>query len=127
MSSSSDCFGSFYRTLSQRFLVVACEVGLFVDRDALVLKSSAPSAHYRQVLGGTGLALGELVVPRRVWISLVKLPELLQTAYQKVVEWFFRPVFAFRVVVPFDKVKDSLVISPALFDRGHNFIDIVFF
>ena len=64
-----------------RLLVVAREAGLFVDRDVLVPKSSAPSAHYRQVLGGTGLALGEPVVPRRVWISSMKLPEILQTAY----------------------------------------------
>jgi len=73
-----------------------------------------------------GLGVGELVVPRRVWISSVKLPELLQTAYRKVVKWFFRSVFAFRVVEPFDEVKDSLAISAAAFDRGHNFVDIVF-
>jgi len=84
--------------------VVAREAGLFVDRDALVLKSPAPSAHYRQVLGGTGLALGEPVVPRRVWISSVKLPEFLQTAYRKVVEWFFRPIFSFRIIEPLDEV-----------------------
>jgi len=72
----------FFRwRLGQRFLVVAREVGLFLDRDAWVLKSSAPSAHYRQVLGGTGLALGEPVVPQRVWIPSMKLPEFLQTAY----------------------------------------------
>jgi len=69
------------RAPGQRLSVVAREVGLFGDRDALVLKSSAPSAHYCQVLGGTDLALGEPVVPRRVWISLVKLPEFLQAAY----------------------------------------------
>jgi len=69
------------RAPGQRLLVVAREAGLFVDLDTWVLKSSAPSAHYRQVLGGTGLALSEPVVPRRVWISLVKLPEFLQTAY----------------------------------------------
>ena len=56
----------------------------------------------------------------------MKLPELLQTAYRKVVEWFFRPILAFWVVEPFDQVKDSLVISSAAFDRGHNFVDIVF-
>jgi len=61
--------------------VVAREAGLFVGRGALVLKSSAPSAHYRQVLGGSGLVLGEPVVPRRVWASSVKFPEFLQTAY----------------------------------------------
>jgi len=66
--------------------VGAREAGLFVDRDALVLKCSTPSAYYHQVLGGTGLALGELVVPRCVWISLMKLSEFLQTTYRKVVE-----------------------------------------
>jgi len=34
-----------------------------------------------QVLGGTGLALSEPIVPRRVRISSVKLSEFLQTAY----------------------------------------------
>jgi len=47
----------------------------------LVLESSASSARYCQVLGGTGLALGEPVVPRRVWISLVKFPKFLQATY----------------------------------------------
>ena len=61
--------------------MVAREAGPFVDCDALVLKSSASSAHYRQVLGGTGLALGEPVVPQRVWISSVKLSEFLQSTY----------------------------------------------
>jgi len=82
----------------------ACEADLCVDLDALVLKSSIPSAHYCQVLGGTGLALDEPVVLWRVWVSLVKLSELLQTAYRKVVEWFFRPVFVFQIVVSFDQV-----------------------
>ena len=72
--------------------------------DAWVRKSSAPSARYHQILGATGLALGEPVVPRRVWISLVKLQELLQTAYRKVVEWFLRPVFSFRIIEPLDEV-----------------------
>jgi len=67
--------------LGHRFLVVAREAGLFVDCNALVLKSSAPSAPYCQVLVGTGLTLDEPVVPRRVWISLMKLSEFLQTAY----------------------------------------------
>jgi len=87
-----------------RLLVVAREAGLSVDHDALVLKSSAPLAHYRQVLGRSGLALSEPVVPRQVWIPSMKLPEFLQTAYRKVVEWLFRPVFAFRIVEPFDEV-----------------------
>jgi len=92
------------RAPGRQLLVVAREAGLFVNLDAWVLKSSVPSAHYCQVLGGTGLALGEPVVPRRVWISLVKLPEFLQTAYRKVVEWFFRPVFSFWIIEPLDKV-----------------------
>jgi len=49
--------------------------------NALVLRSSTASAPYRQVLGGTGLALGKLVVPRRIRIPLMKLSEFLQTAY----------------------------------------------
>jgi len=56
----------------------------------------------------------------------VKLPEFLQTTYREVVEWFFRPVSAFRIVEPFDEVKGPFVISPATFGRGHNFVDIVF-
>jgi len=56
----------------------------------------------------------------------VKLSELLQAAYWKVVEWLFRPVLAFRIVEPFDEVENSFVISPAALDRGHNFFDVVF-
>ena len=59
----------------------ACEADLFVDSNVLVLKFSTPSAPYYQILGGTGLALGEPVVPRQVWISSVKLLEFLQTVY----------------------------------------------
>jgi len=51
----------------------------------LGLKSSISSAHYCQVPGGTGLALGEPVVPRCIWVSLEKLLELLYTANRKVV------------------------------------------
>jgi len=51
---------------------------------------------YCALLWTSCLGIGEPVVPRRVWISLVKLPEFLQTAYRKVVEGFFRPIFAFR-------------------------------
>jgi len=58
-----------HRAPGRQLFVGACEAGLFVDSNALVLKSSAPSAHYRQVLSGTGLALGEPVVPQRVWVS----------------------------------------------------------
>ena len=89
----------------------------------LVLKSSAPSTHYRQVLGGSGLALGESVVPRRVWASLVKLPEFLQTAYRKVVVWFF---CSFVVAEPFDKVEDPFPVSPPVFSQGFYFLDVVF-
>ena len=53
----------------------------------------------------------------------MKLSELLQTAYRKVVEWFFRPVPAFRIVEPFDEVKDS----SSLFAGRHYFLDIIFF
>jgi len=56
----------------------------------------------------------------------MKLSEFLQAAYRKVVEWFFRPVFAFQIVEPFDEVKDSFVVSSAALDRGHNFFHIVF-
>jgi len=73
-------FRAFRRMLGQRFLMVAQEAGLFVTCNALVLKSSASSAHYRQILGGTGSALSEPVVPQHVWISSVKLLEFLQTA-----------------------------------------------
>jgi len=104
---------------------VAREAGFGVEVCAW-LKSSAPSAYYCQVLGGTGLALGEPVVPRRIRIPSIKLLECLQTAYQKVVVWFFHPVFAFRIVVPFDEIENSLVISPAVLDRGHNFFQVVF-
>jgi len=57
----------------------------------------------------------------------MKLPEFLQTAYRKVVEWFFRPVFSFRIVEPFDEVENPLVIPSAAFDRRHNFFYVVFF
>jgi len=56
----------------------------------------------------------------------MKLREFLQTAYRKVVEWFFHLVFSFRIIEPLDEVEYSLVVSPAAFDRGHYFVDIVF-
>jgi len=56
----------------------------------------------------------------------MKLPEFLQTTYRKVVERFFPPVFAFRIVEPFDKIEDYFVISPAAFDRGNNYVNVVF-
>jgi len=72
------------------------------------------------------LAVYEPVVPWRIWVLSMKLPEFLQTAYRKVVRRFFRPVFAFRIVELFDEVENLLVISPAPLDRGHNFLHIVF-
>ena len=70
----------FRRVLGQRLLRGALAmdlcVGVFVG-----LKSSTSSAYYHQVLGGTGLASGELVVPWCIWVLLMKLPEFLQTAY----------------------------------------------
>ena len=53
------------------------------------------------------LALGELVVSQRVWISLVKLSEFLQATYQKVIVWFFGPVLSVWLVEPFDEVQDA--------------------
>ena len=55
----------------------------------------------------------------------MKLPEFYQTAYQKVVEWLFRPILIFRIIEPFGEVEDSFVISPAVLNRGHNFLDII--
>ena len=81
----------------------------------------------RALLWTSRLGVGELVVPWHVWIWSMKLSEFLQTAYRKVVEWFFRPVFALRIVEPFDEIKNSLVISPASLNRGHNFLHIVLF
>jgi len=52
--------------------------------------------------GYPALGVREPVVPWRVWISLMKLPEFLQTAYREVVEWLLRPVLVFRVVEPMD-------------------------
>jgi len=73
------------------------------------MKSSSPfisttDSASRALLWTSLLGVGELVVPWRVRISLVILPEFLQTTYRKVVEWFFRPVFALRIVEPFDEV-----------------------
>jgi len=74
-----------------------------------------------------GSLFRESVVPRHIWISSVKLPEFPQAAYRKVVEQFFHPVLAFRIVEPFDEVEDSFVITSAALDRGHNFIHVLFF
>jgi len=87
-----------------------------LDRDTVVVTSSTPSAPYRQVPGGSGLALGEPVVPQRVRIPLMKLLEFLQTAYRKVVEQLLGPVLAPRIVQPSDQIEDSFVISSAALD-----------
>jgi len=73
------------------------------------MKSSTPSyllpfVLRRALLWTSHLGVGKPVVPPRVWILLVELPELLQATYQKVVEWFFRPVLVLWIVEPFDEV-----------------------
>jgi len=52
-------------------------------------------------LEATG-SLSESIVFQGVWIPLVEFSEFLQAAFRKVVEGFFRPVLAFRIVEPFD-------------------------
>ena len=97
------------------------------------MKSSSPSSYYppivlqplqlRHVPGADrSLALGEPVVPRHIWIPLVKLSEFLQAAYRKVIIWFFRPVLPVWVVEPFDEVQDAAPFPGAPKDR----INIVF-
>jgi len=82
------------------------------------MKSSSPSSYYpltvlqphrlRYVpVAGWSLALGEPGVPRRVCVLSVKLLKFLQTVYQKVVIWFFRPVLLVWVVEPLDEVQDT--------------------
>jgi len=56
----------------------------------------------------------------------MKLLEFLETANRKVVEWLFHPVFPLRIVEPFDEVENSLSVSPPSFDRGHDFVNIIF-
>jgi len=51
-----------------------------------------------------GSLFRESIVFWRVSIPVMKLPEFLQTAYRKVVERFFCPVFAFWIVKPFDEI-----------------------
>jgi len=79
------------------------------------MKSSSPSSYYPPTVlqprwlrympgAGRSLALGEPVVPQRIWVPSVKLPKFLQTAYRKVIVWFFHPVLSFQVVEPFDEV-----------------------
>jgi len=81
------------------------------------MKSFSPSSYYSPIMlqplrlrhapgADRSLALGEPVVPRRVWISSVKLSEFLQVAYRKVIVWFFCPVLPVQLVEPFDEVQD---------------------
>jgi len=70
----------------------------------------------RALLWTSCLGVYEPVVPRRIWILLMKLSEFFQATIRKVVEWFFRPVFTFRIVELFYEVEDSFVISSAAFD-----------
>ena len=53
----------------------------------------------------------------------MKLPEFLQTAYRKVVEWFFCPVLPFWKVEPFGEVEDPSSLLPG----RHYFLDVVLF
>jgi len=85
-----------------------------------------PSSPLPQGPWGTGLALGEPVVPRRFWNLSVKFSKFLQAAYRKVVEWLLCPVLTFRIVELFNEVEDSFVVSPAALDRRHDFFHIVF-
>jgi len=52
----------------------------------------------------------------------VKLSKFLQTAYQKVVVWFFGPVLSVWVVEPLDEVHD---VAPFL-GASKDFVNIVF-
>jgi len=83
------------------------------------MKSSSPSSYYPPTVlqpprlryapgAGRSLALGEPVVPRRVWILSVKLLKFLQAAYRKAIVRFFRPVLPVWVVEPFDEVQDAV-------------------
>jgi len=79
---SSSSFSSFLRRMPGRqFLVGACEAGLWVGKYVLV--RSPPPLQPTTITSSVELvlALGALVVPRYIWISLLKLPEFLQTAY----------------------------------------------
>jgi len=82
------------------------------------MKSSSPSFYYPPIVlqplwlryvprADRSLALGEPVVPRRVWIPSVRLSKLLQATYRKVTVWFFHPVLSFWVVELLDKVQDD--------------------
>jgi len=56
----------------------------------------------------------------------MKLWEFLQTAYRKVVKWFFRPVLAFWIVEPLDEVENPFVIASPSPGRRHYLLDILF-
>jgi len=85
---------------------------------------SSPPLHPTAVgaVSNLYLDLGDPVVSWRVWVLSVKLSELLQTAYRKVVEWLFRPVLSVWIVEPFHEVHD---VAP-VFGVAHDLIDIVF-
>jgi len=70
----------FQRASGRQLFVVAQEACLLVDQ-YVQRKTSTSSPHYCQFFGKLILALGELVVPQCIWVSLVKLPEFLQTTY----------------------------------------------
>jgi len=97
------------------------------------MKSSSPSSYYPPIVlqplrlrhaprTDRSLALGEPVVPRRVWIPSVKLSKFLQAAYRKVIVWFFCPVLPVWVVEPFDKVQDAAPFPGA----SKDLVNIVF-
>jgi len=56
----------------------------------------------------------------------MKLPEFLQTAYRKVIEWFLRPVLAVRIVEPPDQVENPFIVPAAALPRRQDFFYIVF-
>ena len=82
------------------------------------MKSFSPSSYYPLIVlqpprlrhaprADQRLALSEPVVSQRIWIMSVKLSELRQAAYRKVIVWFFSAVLTVRVVEPFDEVPDA--------------------
>jgi len=80
-ASNLSCHFVGFRRASGRWLFVGTQGAGLCVIVYVWLKSSTPSAHYCQVLSGAGLALGEPVVPWRIWISSVKIPELLQSIF----------------------------------------------
>jgi hypothetical protein len=88
----------------------------------------APASYYHSSrrenprMGKNSLDIGESVVPRHVWIPSVKLSELLQTVYWKIVEKLFSPILLVRIVEPFDKIQD---VAPFL-AVSKDLVNIVF-